>query len=509
MCPPGGGNALPPVEDETASGGDADGVSVDGENLYLARVEIVGRRGCCKRKKRASDGQRRTMTVEGAEYTACTGEGGETKTPGSGGCMSRERRDSESATPAAELELQRDRRHLRGPHKEVQVRAESRGGTRAQWVESVKEGWGDVHASTGRRETTTPDLRVRPQNDIPPTEPAPKNPGSPIEKTKKEKTGKRSLLTHENGPGRREQRNRRERTDGAVVLEDGPRVVDLVLLHLGFRRRRDVCAVALRLMHDVVVGSGGRGRGGVGGSGGSAVPKGARLAAGWRCDGRTMEGWIVVEQKSAAEGENKEEEWMVGRPRTLSTSRSAENCAHKPGALESCVALRKWRRVDVRMKERAPAMRVRHQRTNEKACTLSIRRSTTMREGVSIADGYKTDGVLCAHVHARHRTPSNSMTGFACRCPPCAKESGEAVMRIEQMVAYDGIWAQPHSCHFGISAGDHGRDVPCLNADANMVLGQRFTTIVRHVEPPWTRFDASFYLISPPTTNCSLKPNST
>jgi hypothetical protein len=25
-----------------------------------------------------------------------------------------------------------------------------------------------------------------------------------------------------------------------------------------------------------------------------------------------MEGWIVVEQKSAAEGENKEEEWMVG-----------------------------------------------------------------------------------------------------------------------------------------------------------------------------------------------------
>jgi hypothetical protein len=68
----------------------------------------------------ASDGQRRTMTVEGTEYTACTGEGGETKTPGSGGCMSRERRDSESATPAAELELQRDRRHLRGPHKEVQ-----------------------------------------------------------------------------------------------------------------------------------------------------------------------------------------------------------------------------------------------------------------------------------------------------------------------------------------------------------------------------------------------------
>ncbi|KAJ7645723.1 hypothetical protein B0H17DRAFT_1148378 [Mycena rosella] len=44
---------------------------------------------------------------------------------------------------------------------------------------------------------------------------------------------------------------------------------------------------------------------------------------------------------------------------------SAKNCARKRGALESCVAHRKWRRVDVRMKERAPVMRVRHQRANE------------------------------------------------------------------------------------------------------------------------------------------------
>ncbi|KAJ7256334.1 hypothetical protein C8J57DRAFT_1235708 [Mycena rebaudengoi] len=43
------------------------------------------------------------------------------------------------------------------------------------------------------------------------------------------------------------------------------------------------------------------------------------------------------------------------------------------------------------------------------------------------------------------------------------------------------------------SAGDHARDVPCLNADANMVLGQRFTTIVRHPE-------TEFYMTSQPAT---------
>jgi hypothetical protein len=39
------------------------------------------------------------------------------------------------------------------------------------------------------------------------------------------------------GPGGREQRSRRERTDiGAVVLEGKPRVVVLIVLRLGFRR---------------------------------------------------------------------------------------------------------------------------------------------------------------------------------------------------------------------------------------------------------------------------------
>jgi hypothetical protein len=39
------------------------------------------------------------------------------------------------------------------------------------------------------------------------------------------------------GPGGREQRSRRERTDiGAVVLEGKPRVVVLIVLRSGFRR---------------------------------------------------------------------------------------------------------------------------------------------------------------------------------------------------------------------------------------------------------------------------------
>jgi hypothetical protein len=66
-------------------------------------------------------------------------------------------------------------------------------------------------------------------------------------------------------------------------------------------------------------------------------------------------------EKRSVEHVHREDE-SPQRPRTSSTSRSTGNCARKRGALESCVARWKYIRVDVRMKEQAPAMRVRHQR---------------------------------------------------------------------------------------------------------------------------------------------------
>jgi hypothetical protein len=69
------------------------------------------------------------------------------------------------------------------------------------------------------------------------------------------------------------------------------------------------------------------------------------------------------------------------RLRTPSTSRYAENCARKRGALESCVAHRKWRSVDMHIKERAPAMRVRHQRANEEGCRLWMDTRWTVPSG--------------------------------------------------------------------------------------------------------------------------------
>ncbi|KAJ6505103.1 hypothetical protein C8R45DRAFT_971825 [Mycena sanguinolenta] len=94
-------------------------------------------------------------------------------------------------------------------------------------------------------------------------------------------------------PGQRGQRGRRESTDGAVVLEDKPRIVVLVVLGL---------------------------------------------------------------QKSI---------YTPARPRTPLTSRYAENCARKGGALESCIAHRIWRKVAVCVTKHASC----------DACRVQARRS--------------------------------------------------------------------------------------------------------------------------------------
>jgi hypothetical protein len=81
---------------------------------------------------------------------------------------------------AAGSELQRDRRHLRAPHEDVQYtehagqnstgkstkpRRDARAAGRA-----VQEGWGNVRASTAKRETAMHDLRLCPGNDTAPTQ---------------------------------------------------------------------------------------------------------------------------------------------------------------------------------------------------------------------------------------------------------------------------------------------------------------------------------------------------
>jgi hypothetical protein len=70
-----------------------------------------------------------------------------------------------------------------------------------------------------------------------------RSPKIPHRHNRKNEEGKYSLTkqlptsTAVCGPGGREQRSRRERADiGTVVLEGKPRVVVLVVLHLGFRR---------------------------------------------------------------------------------------------------------------------------------------------------------------------------------------------------------------------------------------------------------------------------------
>ncbi|KAF8157671.1 hypothetical protein K438DRAFT_1777163 [Mycena galopus ATCC 62051] len=89
-------------------------------------------------------------------------------------------------------------------HQTRRARAQIPNGMPAPRVEHVKEGWGDVRASKGKRGNATHALRVH--------------------------------SSYMYGPGRREERSRRERIGGAVVFEYKPRVVVLVVLRLGFGR---------------------------------------------------------------------------------------------------------------------------------------------------------------------------------------------------------------------------------------------------------------------------------
>jgi hypothetical protein len=136
-------------------------------------------------------------------------------------------------------------------HKTRRARAESPDRTPVQRVERVEKGWGDVRSSTGKRGTATHDLHhmemPAPQNlsHRNMQERTPKIPHRHNRKNEERKDSPikdspiKQLLTSTAvcGPGGREQRSRRERTDiGTVVLEGKPRVVVLIVLRLGLRR---------------------------------------------------------------------------------------------------------------------------------------------------------------------------------------------------------------------------------------------------------------------------------
>ncbi|KAJ7692369.1 hypothetical protein B0H17DRAFT_1133102 [Mycena rosella] len=198
---------------------------------------------------RRSSSERRTTTEEGAGYTARTDEGGEMKTP-----------DQNSSEIADICKLQMKTCSTRSMlHETRRAREQSPDGTPAQGVERVEEGWSDVRASASKRGAATHDLRARPTERCPShagkrslrrtpcTETCKREPPEfripTIEKTRKEKTGKRWPHPRNNcplppqcGPGRRERRSRRQRTNVAVVLENRPCAVVLVVLRLGFRR---------------------------------------------------------------------------------------------------------------------------------------------------------------------------------------------------------------------------------------------------------------------------------
>ncbi|KAF8143426.1 hypothetical protein K438DRAFT_1945819 [Mycena galopus ATCC 62051] len=129
-----------------------------------------------------------------------------------------------------------------------QTRAQSPDGTPAQPVERVKEGWGDVRASTGKRGTATQDLRISLAKRHP------SHAGKcPFRRTSRTETRKREA------PQFRVPRikNIKKRqcvalaTRGAVVLEDRPPIVVFILVRLGFLARlraqwRNARAVVLR-----------------------------------------------------------------------------------------------------------------------------------------------------------------------------------------------------------------------------------------------------------------------
>ncbi|KAJ7770046.1 hypothetical protein B0H16DRAFT_1452410 [Mycena metata] len=348
--------------------------------------------------------------------------------------------DSQNAPLAAGSESQRDRRHLRAPDREVQYAEQSVGNSKGR----VKDRWVDIRASTDKRGTAMHDLRVRPAKRHPSHVgkcslrgasraetckrerqiPRPHN-----RKKREKKTGKKSPLTHETaaavgGPGRREQRSRQERTGGgAVVFEDRPRVVVLVVLRLGFwhafrpRRRGKQ--------------SGGKEQGGVGdrwmeercmcdkgmstdseGDGWREKRKRWTIRAkdydgkkgGYKRQGYAVSDGGKVRWACAEEQGRGEEEWTVrvcmkeegklrpapaqmekaGCDKCKSTAKAKAKDELKNSLIKIYIGprsaliphrrrgTRRTRRVDVRMKERAPVMRVRHQRANKEGRRLWI-----------------------------------------------------------------------------------------------------------------------------------------
>ncbi|KAF8187913.1 hypothetical protein K438DRAFT_2019437 [Mycena galopus ATCC 62051] len=141
------------------------------ENRFLRKMErnLRNGEGKSEMEREADESRRQTVTSDegGAGYTARMDEAGERKLPEAE--MHVSGKGETAKVPllrplAAESEFQGDRRAL---HEQVQyvehgarnpnARAEGLDGTPAQRVEGVEEGWGDVHASNGKRGTATHD----------------------------------------------------------------------------------------------------------------------------------------------------------------------------------------------------------------------------------------------------------------------------------------------------------------------------------------------------------------
>ncbi|KAJ6533608.1 hypothetical protein B0H19DRAFT_1081026 [Mycena capillaripes] len=143
--------------------------------------------------------------------------------------LSQQDQNSSGVADICELHMKKGTRQSM-LHETQRARAQGPDRTLVERVDRLKEGWGDVRASTVKRGTATQDLRVGPRKATP-------LPRREMPARKKEKTGKarhspmKYLRTFAAvcGPGRREQRSRREGTGGTVVLEGRPRIVILVL----------------------------------------------------------------------------------------------------------------------------------------------------------------------------------------------------------------------------------------------------------------------------------------
>jgi hypothetical protein len=116
--------------------------------------------------------------------------------------------------------------------------------------------------------------------------------------------------------------------------------------------------------------------------------------------------------------------YAPARPRTPLTSRYAENCARKRGALGSCVAYRKWRKVTVCVKKY----------TSCDACRVRAREggSQAARDGER---GRRRAACWEAHKAARADRAHPSSSGYARSLsikgmPICLRDSCARVCRL-------------------------------------------------------------------------------